>query len=436
MKIRILLLTAALAIPAAVAAQESAATVLAEAPGASPGQTADEPAAEDLAALVREALANNPAVKAADRRVETMRHRVPQARALPDPRLTVGWNGDPVPFGLETGFPPSSRNFGASQTIPYPGKLKLSGRIAERDIRTAEWDAEEIRRRITAGVKAAWFEYFFATRALAITRENQTLLGKLAEMAEVRYRFGRGLQQDVLKAQLELSRILRRITLFEQRRRTARARLNSLLNREAETPLPEPGELAPAEFDYSLPTLYQLAAQNDTALARQQNRIEQNQVAVNLAEMEHLPDFRIGYAYQQRPGLPDTHNITVGVDLPVFYKNKQREGVLEASASLLVARRQREAREAAVRFEVKEHYLAARAASELMQLYSQAVTPQSALALESAMSAYRVGDLDFFAVLDNFLTVLDSELDYYRELANYQTALARLEPLVGVELTQ
>ena len=107
----------------------------------------------------------------------------------------------------------------------------------------------------------------------------------------------------------------------------------------------------------------------------------------------------------------------------------------EAAEWLSTARRSREARESEVQFAVKLHYLTARASDELLRLYSQAITPQSSLALESSLSAYQVGRIGFLAVIDNFRTVLDAELDYYRELANYQSALARLEPLVGVELT-
>lgn len=397
---------------------------------------AAEASESEIAALVREALENNPALQAAERRVEALRHRAPQARALPDPTLVIGWNGRPGPFVLEDGFPPSSRNFGAAQTIPFPGKLRLRGQVAALDAEAAEWEQEAIRREIAAAVKESYYEYFYTDRALSITRENQLLLEKLAEMAEVRYRLGKGLQQDVLKAQLELTRILGRLTQLEQQRSLTVARLNSLLNREPEAPLPAPVRVEPAEFSYALPTLYQLARENDPQLAHDQKRIEQSQLAFNLAEKDHLPDFRVSYSYQQRPGLPDTHNVTVGVNLPVFYKAKQREGAAEAAASLLSVRRRREAREASVQFEVKRHYLAARAAEDLFRLYSEALTPQSALALEAAMSGYQVGKLEFLTVLDNFRVVLDSELDYYRELANYQRALARLEPLVGVELTE
>ncbi|MGH9813603.1 MAG: TolC family protein, partial [Candidatus Acidiferrales bacterium] len=114
----------------------------------------------------------------------------------------------------------------------------------------------------------------------------------------------------------------------------------------------------------------------------------------------------------------------------------QREGVREATEELISVERGRADRETTLYFEVKQQYLAAKASDDLAQLYAQAVVPQSSLALESALSAYQVGSVDFLTLMENFSTVLDYEIDYYRELANYQAALARLEPLVGVELTK
>lgn len=388
-----------------------------------------------LKQLVAEALEHNPVILAATSRVEALRHRIPQARALPDPTITAGWNGDPAPFDVVRGFPPSSRNFGAAQTIPFPGKLKLRGELAGREAEIAQWEVETVRRRVTAEVKAAWFNYFYFHQGLAITRQHKTLLEKLAAMAEARYRVGKGLQQDLLKAQVELSKIHRQLTRLEQQQGTALVRLNTLLNRNPETPLPPPAKLEPSELTYSLASLYQLARENDTRLARDRQLIERQQVAVNLAGKEHLPDFHVSYTYQNRPQLPDTHKITVGIRLPIFYKSKQREGVREAVEMLSFARRSREAREAEVHFAVKQHYLAARASEELLRLYAEAITPQSSLALESSLSAYQVDRVGFLTVLDNFRTVLDAELDYYRELANYEIALARLEPLTGAELT-
>jgi len=404
--------------------------------------TAQVVAAESAAApvmledLVGEALASNPGVQAALRRVEARRRRVPQARALPDPVVSVGWMGDAKPFGVQRQDPSSYRSVGVEQEIPYPGKLKLRGQMADREAEAAWWEYEDMRRRVVAEVKAAYYDYFYYDKAIAITLKNKDLLEKLARIAEVRYQVGKGIQQDVLKAQVEISRLRQRLTVLEQQKQTAQARLNALLNRDPETPLGPAGRFEPAPLTHSLEALYQLARENDTGLQREQRLIERGQVAVNLARKEYYPDFGVGYTYQNRPLMPEMHGFTFRLNIPVFYKAKQREGVNEATQELLAAERSRENRETLLYFEVKQEYLAAKAAEELARLYSSAIVPQSSLALESALAAYEVGTVDFLTLLESFTTVLDYEIEYHREVTNFQIALARLEPLVGTELTK
>jgi outer membrane protein TolC len=140
--------------------------------------------------------------------------------------------------------------------------------------------------------------------------------------------------------------------------------------------------------------------------------------------------------YQQRPALPDMNGFTVTVNVPVFYRNKQREAVRESTEQLISAEQSKDNRKTELFFAVKEQYLMAKSSERLFQLYAQGVVPQSSLALESSMSAYQVGNVDFLTILSNFTTVLDYEVNYYRELANYNMAVARLEPLVGTELAK
>ncbi len=385
--------------------------------------------------LVRDALQHNSAVQSALHRVEALRHRVPQVQSLPDPQVSVGWMGNATPFSVQQGDPSSYRGVQAMQEIPFPGKLGLRGDIASKEAEAAWWDYEAVRRRVTADVKAAYFDYFFYDKAIPITQKNRDLLTKLSQIAEARYRVGKGIQQDVLKAQTELSLILQRLTVLEQQRSTAQVRLNTLLSRPPETPLPSAAEVQPAVLAYSLDELYQLAQKNDPGLHREQQMTERNQYAVNLARKEYYPDFGVGYMYQQRPLMPDMHGLTFTVNIPIFYKSKQREAVKEATEEVLSSQAARQNRLNEVNFQVKQEYLLAQASQELYDLYAKGVVPQSSLALESSMSAYQVGNVDFLTVLANFTNVLQYQIEYYRELANFESALARLEPLIGLELT-
>ena len=400
-----------------------------------PAQTG-QPSSASLDDLVAEAQKKNPGVQSALRQVEALRHRVPQAKTLPDPTVSAGWAGNITPFSVQKGDPSSTRAFTASQSIPYPGKLKLRGEIADREAEAAYWDYEAARRKVVADVKSAYYDYFAATKAVEITQKNKDLLQKLASIAEARYRVGKGVQQDVLRSQVEISLLEQRLTVFQQQLKTAQVRLNTLLFRDPEAPLPSPESFEPAKIDHSLDELYTLAREQDTGLQREQRMIERNQYAINLAQRDYRPDFSVAYMYQQRPDLQDMHGFTVTANIPIFYRTKQREAFREQTEQLASSERSKENRQTELLFAVKQQYLLAKSSEQLIKLYSQAVVPQSSLALESSMASYQVGTVDFLTILTNFTVVLDYQVSYYRELANYQMALANLEPLVGVELTK
>ena len=421
---------------AIVKGQEAPVPITLQSPSTgTPAQTA-QPSSAGLEGLISEALQKNPGVQSALRQVEALRHRVPQAKTLPDPTVSAGWAGNITPFSVQKGDPSSTRAFTASQAIPYPGKLKLRGEIADREAEAAWWDYEAARRKLVADVKSAYYDYFAASKAVEITQKNKDLLQKLSSISEARYRVGKGVQQDVLRSQVEISLLQQRLTVFEQQQRTAQVRLNTLLFRDPEAALPSPASFEPVKLGHSLDELYTLARDQDTGLQREQRMIERNQYAVNLAQKDYRPDFSVGYMYQQRPAMPDMHGFTVTANIPIFYRTKQREAVREQTEQLASSERSKENRQTELFFAVKEQYLLAKSSEQLMKLYSQAVVPQSSLALESSMASYQVGTVDFLTILTNFTVVLDYEVNYYRELANYQMALARLEPLVGVELTK
>lgn len=386
--------------------------------------------------LVGIALARNPAIKGAVEHFQAQRARIPQARALPDPTVSGGWIGHIAPFDVEQGFPPSYRGLTVQEKFPYPGKLKLRGEIADRQAEAAGWQAELTRRQVVSDVKVAYYSYFYSSEAIEITEKNKTLLEKLESIAQARYRVGMGIQQDVLRAQVEVARIDQRLIILEQQEKTAQVRINTLLYRDPEAPLPPPAPVTPSQFTVSLQDLYTLAQANDPVLEEDRRMVEGSQDAVRLAQKQYDPDFTVNYTYQQRPDLQDSNGFMVSVNIPIFYRSKQREGVIEASHDLIGASRDLDDRETTVNFEIKQQYLAATASQDLMNLYSKAIVPQSSLALESSMAAYEVGKVDFLSMLDNFIYVLDYEVNYYQELSNFETALARLEPLINRDLTE
>jgi len=386
--------------------------------------------------LIAEALAKNPEIQSYLQRVGALRARVPQVKALPDPTVSAGWMGKPLPFVVNGSAQTSYRGVSAMEMFPFPGKLKLRGKIADRESQAAWWDYEAARRRVVSEVKVAYYQYAYFYQALQIVENTRALLDKLTKIAEARYQTGRGLQQDVLKGQVELSQLLERITILQQEEQTAAARINTLLDRNPETPLGPPTALTEPKLTYTLDDLYLLAQANDTGIARDQRVIERDQDGVALAHKSYDPDFSVSYMYQRMATGMNMNGAFVSVNIPIFYRSKQRQEVLEASQQLASDRSSQSNRRTVVNYMVKQEFLAAEQASQLAVLYSRAIVPQSSETLKSSELAYETGKADFLTMLDNFINLLNFRVNYQQQISAYDIALARMEPVVGVELTK
>jgi len=216
--------------------------------------------------------------------------------------------------------------------------------MAQKDVEAAQTDYETIRRRITAEVKAAYYDYFYYDKAIQATNQNKELLDKLSKISEAQYRVGKAMQQDVLRSQVEISMLTEKLTELEQQKATAQARINAYLQQSPETPLAPAAEIEPTEIRYSLDELYGLALSNDTAADRAQKMIERSQLGMTLAKKQYRPDIGVSYMYQQRTAQPDMNGATISVNIPVFYRSKQRQAVAEAAEDLASAEKIRENR--------------------------------------------------------------------------------------------
>ena len=401
-----------------------------------PGPSLPDETAEllQLQQLIDQALENNPEIKTMQRRFDMMRARIPQAKAPDEPMLSVGYMGNIAPFYVQRDDPSSSRSISISQDLPFPGKRSLRGKVASSDADAEWWAFEQTRRNVVAEVKDAYFDLYYLTKAIGVVTKTKTLLEQFTKIAEVRYSVGKGIQQDVLKAQVEFSKLIEQQTMLEQRKQLAEARLNSLLYREPESPVRTPEELRPRDFPYSLGQLNETAIANYPDLKAQRRKIEGAQYAIQLAKKEFYPDFSVGFTYVNRPAMPEMYGLMVGIKLPIYYAQKQRPALTEATASFESEKRSLENKTTLLMFKIRDKYLAETTARRLLSLYSTTIVPQSSLSLESAIAGYQVGRVDFLTLLDNLVTLLNYELSYYEQLSNEEKAVAALEPLVGVTL--
>jgi outer membrane protein, heavy metal efflux system len=422
----------------AVGAQPVVTEEAAQAPTSAVAMTPVAAAASPLlAALVAELERNNPELKAARRDVDMRVARIAPAGAPPDPTMSVGYMGGiaGVPFFPSSGTTGSFRQFGASQELPFPGKLRLRTQVAATEAEAERWNYETTRRRLIAELKEAYFEYAYADRSMAIVERNKERLDQFRQIAEAQFTVGRAIQQDVIKTQVEISLLIERLAVLDQQRRALEARINGLLFRPPDTPLGPADIGAPPRLAQSLADLRALAQQNNPALKRDERVIDSGQQALRLAQRDVLPDFAVNVTTQKFAGdMPWMYGVDVMVKVPLFWQRKQRPMIAEAAAVLQSGQQMRDNTLATTTAQVTEAYVAATTSQRLVTLYADSVLPQSRLALESSLASYQVGSADFLTVLTNFITVLDYEVNLEEQHARLRQALARLEPLVGMDL--
>lgn len=390
-----------------------------------------------LRELTSEAIRNNREIVAAQKAYEAARQRPAQETSLPDPMISLGYVsvGNPLP-GAGLGSQVLS-NVGVmySQELPYPGKLKLKGEIASKEADAAFQQYEGVQLAVISRLKQAYYRLQYTYAASDLLVRDRDLLNKLVSVTEARYSVGKAAQQDVFKAQTQVSILETRLVKLEQQRLSSEAEINSLLNQRPGTPIGRPEDSRPKELTTTLDQLYAAAGQNSPMLRRDQKMIERSELAVNSARKEYYPDVTLSGGYLNQGSMAPMYQFQASFKVPMYFWRKQRAGVNEQVSTLSQARRTYEATDQSLHFNIKDDYTMAQASLKLMKLYTQTVVPQGNLALESSLSTYETGAVDFLSVLTNFTTVLDYEMNYYDEALNYALALSRLEELTGQLLT-
>ncbi len=389
----------------------------------------------DLGELVKEALANNPSIQAAQETAASRKARIPSEAALPDPMLSFQTMGNIVPPTLMRGDPSSGRSYGIQQEFPFPGKRGLKEKIASTEAGTETWNLEQTSREVVADLKKAFYDYYLVCVSSDIVRKNMDLLESFSQVAQAKYRVGQGGQQDAIKAQVEISKQRERLAVLDQRREILAARINSLVYRPPGTPLGKPAAFNKDEPAYSIEELIRLAERNAPAIKVREQSIARDEYAVELARKEYYPDVTLGFTYVERDANPDMYGLMVSAKIPIYFWEKQRPELEAAARNLSSARKQRDGAVSAVAYAIQDSYTVAATSRKLMQLYETTLIPQAKASLEAAIAGYQVGSIDFLTLADSLLTLRDNELKYHESLAEYEKALAQLESIVGVDLT-
>jgi len=388
-----------------------------------------------LRELVAEAEQKNPQIAAAYHGWQAARNVPKQVSALPETQVSVQQFsvGSPRPFAGYSNSDFAYIGFGASQDIPYPGKRALRARVAEHEAESMEAQTDSIRSSVIGNLKMVYFRLAYIQQTREVLLKSDQLLKQVQEAAEARYRVGQGNQQDVLKAQLQHTKILQEIAHHHQEEGLLEAQLKQLLGRAQESPDVVTETLTLRVLPLPAAELLQRAREHNPDVRSKEASTRQQESQVELAHKNFRPDFNVQYNYQHTNGdTRDYYMATFGIRLP--NRGRQKAELAEAQQNQERARRELDAESQRVLSEVQQQYVRAKTSEDRLKIYSDGLVPQSDATFRSALSAYQSNRQDFESLLSSFLDVLNLDLEYRNELVEHESTLAELERLTGVSL--
>lgn len=388
-----------------------------------------------LKRVIEEAKLNNPSIQALR---QNMKAKEAGARAegiLDDPRLKI----EMMDLSKENPFPipgnAMQTRYEVSQMLPYPGKLQLERRIALLEVMMSEAELQSKELETITMVKEAYYEYLLLTTSIRTLEEIKGLLSSMIRIAETKYAVGEVSQQDVIKAQVELTMLLNEVLELEAEKDVVHAEIKALLNRpQDDNTLTISSEKLPEEkVKLDLGSLTNKALEVNPELKLMKYEVENKESEVELTRKNYYPDFMLGIAPIQRDGRFDAWDAMFQINIPLWrakYENQVGERVNMADAM----RSRVKAEENMINAKVKEGVVKVETADRITMLYVTSLIPQAELSFESALKNYQSGRVDFLTLLDTERLLKKTKIDYIEAVTTYYKRLVLLERVVGEEL--
>jgi outer membrane protein TolC len=373
----------------------------------------------------------NPDIQAAKERLQAARTKPAQVSAYDDP--TVSWEvwNAPEVFHISDA---DNNIVRLSQKLPFPGKRSLAGHMAEHDADIAQQSARSVELEVLNGASKAYYDLWMAHQNIHIFTRDRELIERFAKIAEAKYGVGQVSQPDVLRAQVERTRLINRVNTETLSAESAAAALNAFLSVPEDSPVGIPDTPAPPSLPTPLDDLVASALKTRPELAAQDSAIARDEQGVRLANLNYLPDFELtGGRFINAHG-GDGVGGMISISIPIAYKYKYDAARAEAEANLSVARTDRRRIEDAVRRDVKQAYLRARSALEQYRLFTTTHIPQAEQALQATQVGYETGKIDFLSLIDSVRAIESVHVEHIQAVVDFEKASADLERAVGSPL--
>lgn len=401
-----------------------------------PLQLPDVPSADDYVAL---ALERHPGIAAAEERVLRLQERIAQVTSLDDPMLSV------APFGAmaETAAGSVAVMTTLSQRLPYPGKLEVRGRIVAQDVAMAKQEVERVRLEVVGDTRRAYWSLYFAARAIDVTARHGELLEQVREVVSAKLRAGAATQESVLRVSVELSVLENELIALRQKRATAQAMLNRLLDQAPDTALPDPQQVDLSKLDLELSRLLAAAELSNPELQAMRERITQFREQREQARLNRLPDLTVGVTYNlvNDHGLSMAANgddqwwFTFGANLPIWNRRleaAEREatrGLIETAAMLANEQNR-------IAYRVQDALTQVDAHQRQAALLRDVIVPEAERTVEASLNGYRGGAVGFLNLIENWRKLLSLRLMYESSVVSLERSKADLEQVVGSSVSR
>lgn len=380
------------------------------------------------------ALEQNPEVQAARKRMESLAYSVPVAASLQDPMVSATVQPAPV----ETAAGQQDLVLSASQKFPWFGKLETRASLAEAQTNIARAELAAAELETIARVKRAYYELYFIQQAISVTQAEQELLGEIRDVANTRYISGQTSQQDVLRAELEISRTEKELIELRQQLESGQARLARVLHVGPETRMLALEQLPGEQVPEDLQVLQRQAVAARPELHARLAALTRDQQAVELARLDYKPDVTLGMSWidVSSAGISPVANgrdavmLTAGINLPVYQKRLD-SSLRSAEAKAVATARDYDSFRDMTLEEVTDLFARARSQQDMLVLFEEDILPKARQTLEVSSQAYNVGEVDFLQLIDNWRALLNYEIMYRRLEASLRQSLADLERVIG-----
>ena len=386
-----------------------------------------------LQELIEEALKKNHEILLYESKIATSRYKIPQAKSLPDPMFMFGYQNEGYKRYTYGDMEGAQWMFSASQAFPFPGKLSLKEKMALSDSESLKAIYDAARLSTVARVKELYYSLFLAYKSIDLLRDKADLFSRMENASLARYSSGMAPQQEVLMAQTEKYMLLEKEEMLKQKIQALESMLNATVGRDINSPIGRPVEPVYTPYPHNLDEQIKAADKNSPEIKTKEKMIAGAETKVQMAKKEYYPDFTLGGNLFKRKGdFDDMWSLTTTINIPIFYRTKQRMAVLEATSALSEAKHELEAAKLMLASGIRENYSMLATAEKLMELYKNGLLPKTYQDFEQAIAGYTTGKIEAITVISRLKYLVDYELLYWEQFAEREKAIARLEALTGV----